>query len=38
MASSKEANSPAYILSLKWLRSYRKFILNDEFKTGYNES
>ena len=34
--SNKESGTPAYLLSLKWLRMYQKFIFQDQLDNHYN--
>lgn len=36
--SNQEAGSLAYLVSVKWLKRYHKYILYEQFQYGYNES
>jgi hypothetical protein len=37
MQSNKDVGSPAYIVSLKWLLAYQKFILSEQFDQNISE-
>ena len=37
MESNMASETPAYLLSLKWLKKYYKFLLLDQFNGGANE-
>jgi len=37
-SSNQEAGTKAFLVSRKWVKSYEKYILYDQFNYGYNES
>ena len=38
MSSNQESGTKAYLISRKWIKSYEKYVLFEEFNYGYNES
>jgi len=37
MDASQDIGTPAYLISSKWLKKYKRYILYDQFSYGYSE-